>query len=61
MFDIQIHQRIKLSLTLADVKQIKKVCDRLRIVRTGATTHDDGIVFTTVLCVERDAAQIQDL
>ena len=49
------------SFSLADIKDIKEFGQRLRIVRTGASTDHNGILVCPVSCVERDLAEIEDL
>ena len=60
-FLIQLKQSIILGFSLTDIKQIEKLCQRLRIIGAGTSANHNGIVLVSVRCVERNPTQIQYL
>ena len=52
---------MKIFIDTANVEEIKELCQRFRIVRTGAAANDKGMLLRTFGCLQRDLRQIQHL
>ena len=58
---ICIKQSIIDSLSLSNIKEIKELCQRFRIVGTCAAADHQRIILGTLCCLKRDSAKIQKL
>ena len=58
---VRIKKCIINSFSLSNIEQVKKRCQRLRIIRTGTATDHNREILTTVYALQRDTTEIQYL
>ena len=58
---VRIKKCIINSFSLSNIEQVKKRCQRLRIIRTGTATDHNREILTTVCAFQRNTTEIQYL
>ena len=58
---VNLHIQSLDRLSFSDIEQVKKLCQRLRVISAGASADHDGILPGPFFCVQRDSRQIQNL